>query len=105
MSTVRDKKMETFEASDPPEKISQQGSRELFDHVGTKAEALHTEPEGPKRIDGEDDDQDEKVVDEIESLCMNCHENVSICDPISKHRRPDHKLNVRWLYREQPACS
>jgi hypothetical protein len=24
------------------------------------------------------DSEDEKVVDEIESLCMNCHENVSL---------------------------
>lgn len=26
--------------------------------------------------DGQDEDADEKIVQEIESLCMNCHDNV-----------------------------
>ena len=30
-----------------------------------------------KFADGQGDGEDEKVVQEIESLCMNCHENVS----------------------------
>jgi zinc finger protein len=31
------------------------------------------------------DEEDTKVVDEIESLCMNCHANVSIPLPFSRH--------------------
>lgn len=51
---------------------------EMFDTIGQKAEQLAPVPvsNGENGTQaGEDDDQ--RVVDEIESLCMNCHENVS----------------------------
>lgn len=43
-------------------------AQDLFEDMGRKvAEAS-----------AQDDNDDTKVVDEIESLCMNCHENVRI---------------------------
>jgi len=46
-------------------------AQDLFEDMGRKvAEASARE----------DDMEDTKVVDEIESLCMNCHENVCCCD-------------------------
>lgn len=43
-------------------------AKDLFEDMGRKvAEAS-----------GQQDEDDSKVVDEIESLCMNCHENVSV---------------------------
>lgn len=60
--------------------------RDLFESVGKKAEhvsdneARHatTDDSGnpPGAITSSAEDDDQKVVDEIESLCMNCHENV-----------------------------
>lgn len=45
-------------------------AQDLFEDMGRKvAEAS-----------AQDDNDDSKVVDEIESLCMNCHENVRLLD-------------------------
>lgn len=48
-----------------------QDPTEFFQSIGSKVEGF-----APK-ADGEADDEDVKAVEEIESLCMNCHENVS----------------------------
>ncbi len=47
---------------------------ELFETIGQQAEQV-TAP----AADGDQaqDDDDQRVVEEIESLCMNCHDNVS----------------------------
>lgn len=37
--------------------------------------------------DGQDESADEKAVQEIESLCMNCHENVRWYPPLALHRQ------------------
>ena len=63
---------------------------EMFDTIGQKAEQLAPAPvsngENGTQV-GEDDDQ--RVVDEIESLCMNCHENASCCaTTTSQYPRP-----------------
>lgn len=53
--------------------------RDQFEDIGTKIESLSL---SEKTIEGEADNSDtleeseQKVVDEIESLCMGCHENV-----------------------------
>lgn len=54
---------------------------EFFDSIGKKAENTDkqngaTNGAGPEGTVTEADDEP-KVVDEIESLCMNCHENAS----------------------------
>lgn len=51
---------------------------ELFDTIGQKAEKLASPP-ATDGVDGapENEEGDQKIVEEIESLCMNCHENVS----------------------------
>lgn len=51
---------------------------ELFDSIGKKAEqvAPTAAPNGVNGAQAEGQDE-QKVVDEIESLCMNCHENAS----------------------------
>jgi hypothetical protein len=46
----------------------------LFGSIGQKVQTVDTAAIGG---DGATEDGDEKVVEEIESLCMNCHENVS----------------------------
>jgi hypothetical protein len=58
---------------------------EFFESIGKKAEKLtindqskkspYANGEAPEQPDQGEEDQ--KVVEEIESLCMNCHENVS----------------------------
>jgi zinc finger protein len=66
---------------------------DFFESLGKKAEhltlkdsALKSKDSGATPVGEEltteaaattDDSDDQKVVDEIESLCMNCHENVS----------------------------
>lgn len=47
---------------------------ELFNPIGDKVEKV-APTTASNRANGDDDD-DEKVVEEIESLCMNCEENV-----------------------------
>jgi hypothetical protein len=59
---------------------------EFFESIGKKAEQLtindnskksrYANGEAPSQ-QSEQGEEDQKVVDEIESLCMNCHENVS----------------------------
>ncbi|KAI9780580.1 MAG: nucleolar zinc-finger protein [Peltula sp. TS41687] len=54
----------------------QDKSQELFEDVGKKVEKLQLEHEGADTSGiGDGHDADDRVVDEIESLCMNCHEN------------------------------
>ena len=45
----------------------------------------HTQlfPRVNDQVTGVFGDEDTKVVDEIESLCMNCHDDVSICKMLS----------------------
>lgn len=47
-----------------------QDPSEFFQSIGSKVEGL-----APKE-NGEADDEDFRPVEEIESLCMNCHKNV-----------------------------
>lgn len=57
---------------------------DFFDSIGKRAENLtindkkEAATNGDAAVDNYADDE-QKVVDEIESLCMNCHENVSRC--------------------------
>lgn len=52
---------------------------ELFNPIGQKVEKVEkvAPATGPN---GTTDDDDDRVVEEIESLCMNCEENVSRAD-------------------------
>ncbi|KAI0901080.1 zinc finger protein zpr1 [Annulohypoxylon nitens] len=57
-----------------------QSSTDFFESIGHKAEHLAPVTNGTNGINGTNgvahtEDDDEKVVEEIESLCMNCHEN------------------------------
>ena len=54
-------------------------STEFFESIGKKATHLDSTngTNGTNGANGATGDDDEKVVQEIESLCMNCHENVS----------------------------
>lgn len=58
-------------------------STEFFESIGKKADQIGTATNGANGANGihsandDDDDDDGKVVEQIESLCMNCHENVS----------------------------
>lgn len=67
---------------------------QFFDSIGKKAENLTINEDGKPATNGhestplqaaseEQPDDEPKVVDEIESLCMNCQENV--CIPNSYH--------------------
>lgn len=53
---------------------------DFFESIGHKAGHLASTTDGTTGTNGVADtnDDDEKVVEEIESLCMNCHENVCI---------------------------
>ncbi|KAI0113653.1 ZPR1 zinc-finger domain-containing protein [Nemania sp. FL0031] len=50
---------------------------EFFESIGKKADQLAptTNGNGANGVASADDDDDGKVVEQIESLCMNCHEN------------------------------
>jgi len=64
---------------------------QFFDSIGKKAENLTINGDGKPATNGTEstsletaseenpDDDEPRVVDEIESLCMNCRENVSNC--------------------------
>lgn len=81
-------KMATNSQADP--KPDGAAFDDFFESLGKKAEHLTIdERNGPKEPttngtgplnaaaeDKEEDDNEPKIVDEIESLCMNCHENV-----------------------------
>jgi zinc finger protein len=65
---------------------------DFFESLGKKAEHLTINEQkvvnaSPVAVNGttaqSDEDDDQKVVDEIESLCMNCHENVAITRTLS----------------------
>lgn len=72
---------------------------DFFDSIGNKAEHLsstNAKPaaDSPATANGtnvttvtsatEEEDDEPRIVDEIESLCMNCHENVRIIRVLSK---------------------
>ena len=50
-------------------------SSEFFEPIGKKADQLAPTTNGANGVPSAEDD-DGKVVEQIESLCMNCHENV-----------------------------
>ena len=53
---------------------------EFFQKIGDKAGQLNSSPAvngDATKTEGNDDE--ERIVEQIESLCMNCHENVSSC--------------------------
>lgn len=50
--------------------------QELFEDVGKKVEALQLGSQEENTTGSVGGRDDERVVDEIESLCMNCQENV-----------------------------
>jgi hypothetical protein len=52
-----------------------QNPTEFFESIGDRVESLAPATEG---ADGGDDDDDHRPVDEIESLCMNCGNNVRL---------------------------
>ena len=58
--------------------VSAQNPSEFFETIGSKVEGLASATNGDKPNTDEDDDSGRPPVDEIESLCMNCGENVSI---------------------------
>ena len=53
---------------------------EFFQSIGQQADKVAPTTNGTATDDDAADD-DQKVVEEIESLCMNCHENV--CLPLA----------------------
>ena len=53
-------------------------ANEFFESIGNQADQLAPATNGEAQT-AEDDDR--RVVEEIESLCMNCHENVSRIQP------------------------
>lgn len=52
--------------------VSKQTPQEFFETIGNKVKNLAPAAEGEQN-----DDDDHRAVEEIESLCMNCGENVS----------------------------
>lgn len=52
---------------------------DYFESLGKKAQNLSTndQKDGVATNSTLESDEEQRVVDEIESLCMNCHENVS----------------------------
>ena len=59
-------------------------STEFFESIGQKASQL-SGTGGDAAAEGQQNGDDEpKVVEQIESLCMNCHENVSTGLPLSR---------------------
>lgn len=56
---------------------------DYFDSIGKKAEQLNINGDKPangatSEVTEAVDDGEPKIVDEIESMCMNCHENVRV---------------------------
>jgi hypothetical protein len=76
--------------ANPPQKEPKQDGAlfdDFFESLGKKAENLNiteqndktaTQSDAAESKDAPEEEVEQKVVDEIESLCMNCHENVSI---------------------------
>ncbi|KAI9882695.1 MAG: hypothetical protein M1823_005555 [Watsoniomyces obsoletus] len=64
--------MEEAAKDQPP--VGDEGHQALFEDVGKKVESL--DQESDVKRDGDDmEEQDQRLVEEIESLCMNCQEN------------------------------
>lgn len=61
-------------AADPADE--RDAPQDLFEDVGKKVQALDLGQRETEVSPGKDDGEDQRVVDEIESLCMECHENV-----------------------------
>lgn len=53
---------------------------DFFDSIGSKAEQVNSSKatDATKATPAVEEEEEQKVVDEIESLCMNCHANVCI---------------------------
>ncbi|KAK5246355.1 nucleolar zinc-finger protein, partial [Cryomyces antarcticus] len=51
-------------------------AQDLFADMGRKVEEMRANGDRTEGVD-DDEEADSRVVDEIESLCMNCHEDVS----------------------------
>lgn len=59
-------------------------SDDVFDNIGNKAEKLSSHETTANGVDSTHTTQpqeDQRIVDEIESLCMNCRENASSSEP------------------------
>lgn len=53
---------------------------EFFQKIGDKAGQLNGSPAvNGDATNTKGNDDEERIVEQIESLCMNCHENVSSC--------------------------
>ncbi len=78
-----------------PRKSSQTRCRppEFFETIGHQAEQIAPSAGGA----GQDGADDNRVVEEIESLCMNCHENVCYPSAPRSHSRSNHGDNTNWL--------
>ena len=65
-------------AAEEPGHTTSVSSSDFFEAIGQKAGHLAPTTNGTNGTNGEaqKNGDDEKVVEEIESLCMNCHENV-----------------------------
>ncbi|KAI0384862.1 zinc finger protein zpr1 [Hypomontagnella monticulosa] len=61
-------------AAEDPGHTTTVSSTDFFESIGQKADHLAPTTNGTNGVAHKNDD-DEKVVEEIESLCMNCHEN------------------------------
>ncbi|KAI0205567.1 ZPR1 zinc-finger domain-containing protein [Astrocystis sublimbata] len=62
-------------APDGPGVTTTASSTEFFESIGTKAGQLAPSTNGANGAAPSADDDDGRVVEQIESLCMNCHEN------------------------------
>lgn len=60
----------------PEEKTTNISSSEFFEAIGKKVEHLDGATNGDHNTGCDGEAGEEKAVEEIESLCMNCHENV-----------------------------
>jgi hypothetical protein len=65
--------VDTFSSLTMTEVSTSQKPDNFFPAIGSIAEKTHAQEDG--QINGEDEDQ---AVQEIESLCMTCHEQVSV---------------------------
>lgn len=55
------------------EEVNKQTPEEFFETIGNKVKDF-----APESGAGQDDEEERRPVEEIESLCMNCGKNVSI---------------------------
>ena len=59
--------------------MAQEKDNRAFEDVGKQVDALRSESETETQNNGTDSDGGQKLVEEIESLCMNCQKNVMVC--------------------------